>query len=641
MAETPRRRLAAIMFTDLVGFSSLAQQDERGALQLVREQEELAAPHLTSYGGRKIKSTGDGMLIEFSNARDAVEFAVALQRKVHDRNVERRGRPMQIRVGIHLGDVEVANGDILGDAVNIAARIEETADAGAVHVSKQVFDQIHSKVSFRFEKLEPRTLKGIRDPIEVYRATLPSNPTARFSDPLPVNRVAVLPFSNISPDPQDEYFADGLTEEMISELSKTPPLRVIARTSVMRYKNSQQSLSRIAEELNVGTVLEGSVRKAGSRIRITVQLIDARTEEHRWSETYDKDFDDIFAIQSQIAKNVAARLNLTVAPSSLAVQPPTRNLEAYSLYLKGRTLWTNRSNESVTMALKCFEEARDLDPSFPQAYAGIADCYSVLSDNGRIPWSDAGPIAIEAARKAVALDGRSAAAHASLGLALSRQYEWEAAEREFRTAIDLSPGYAPAHHWCYLMLRAQARETEANAELARAMEADPLSPMIWLHYGNRASRDGDDDGALRCLDRALELDPRSEMAYVYKVFLHAEQARMGDALQAFRAFEQLDAERQRNNVWYGLVLVALGRREEARNWASAHSRGPRGPSMHPMAIAWTYGALGEKDQFFAWLSRAQDDVRAGILVILSNPLLENVRSDPRFQEYLHRSRLAG
>ncbi len=628
------------MFTDLEGFASAVQQDERGALRLVEEQEKLSTPILAEHGGRKIKSIGDGMLIEFPNALDAVECAVALQQRVHERNEGTSGRPLLLRVGIHLGDVENRGDDVLGDTVNIASRIEPTAEPGGVCVSGPVFDQVHSKVALQFEKLKPRPLKGIRDPIEIYRVIFPWQQGAPRPKTLPANRIAVLPFVNISPDPRDEYFADGLTEETISELSKARPLRVIARTSVMRYKGAHQSLSSIAEELNVGTVLEGSVRKAGARIRITAQLIDAHTEEHLWSETFDRDFDDIFAIQSQIAKNVSTALNLALAPPTSPVPPPTRNLDAYSLYLKGRTLWTNRSNESVLAALRCFEEARDLDPSYAQAYAGIADCFSILADNGRMDWTEIGPTAVEAARKAVSLDGKSAAAHASLGLALTRQYEWEAAEREFRTAIDLSPGYAPGHHWYYLLLRTQLRHDEANVELARAMESDPLSPIIWTQFGIRAWLAGDDKEALARLDRVLELDPRFEMAYVYKVFLYASRGQTEAALDAFHAFERLDPERQRKNVWYGLLLVALGRREQARNWVETHTRDPANPTVQPMAIAWTYGALGDTDRFFEWLLRSRYYVRAGIIVLLTQPLFKGVRDDPRFQEFLRRCRLS-
>lgn len=627
------------MFTDLAGFASVTQQDERDALGLIQEQEELATPILAAHHGRTIKTMGDGMLIEFPNALEAVECSVALQQKVHERNEGTHGRPLLLRIGIHLGDVEVRGEDIMGDAVNIASRIEPVAEPGGVCVSGQVFDQVHSKVAFQFEKLKPHPLKGIRDPVELYRVVFPWQPGPIRPRSLPAHRIAVLPFANISPDPQDEYFADGLTEETISELSKARPLRVIARTSVMRFKGSRQSLSSIAEELHVGTVLEGSVRKAGSRIRITAQLIDATTEEHLWSETFDRDFDDIFAIQSQIAKNVAAALHLTLTPLSGPAGPPTRNLDAYSLYLKGRTLWTNRSNESVMAALKCFEEARDLDPRFAQAYAGIADCYSVLADNGRMDWSEIGPTAVAAARTAVSLDERLAAAHASLGLALTRQYEWEAAEREFLTAIDLSPGYAPAHHWYQLLLRTQRRDDEANIELGRAMEADPLSPIIWVHFGVRAWLAGDDREALTRLDGALALDPRFEMAYVYKIFVNAKRSDMDAAFAAFTAFERLNTDPERTNVWYGLLLVSIGRRDQARAWAESHGRDPAHPTVHPMAIAWTYGALGDKDGFYDWISRTQYYVGAGIVVLLTNPLLEGVRDDPRFRDFLRRCRL--
>ena len=265
------------MFTDLAGFTPLAQADEAGALRLLKEQEKMIRPILETHRGRKVKSMGDGLLIEFLNALDTVECGVDLQRQAHERNAREGAQPLQLRVGIHLGDVQQRGTDIFGDAVNIASRIEPLAEPGGVCLSDPVYVQVRNKVPYQLEKLGPKSLKGVREPIDVYRIVLPwAKEEAPAPGPSPP-RLAVLPLVNISPDPRDDYFAAPLTEELITVLSQIRGLRVISRTSVNQNKGTTKPLALIGSELGADSVLEGSVRKAGDRLRIAVQLIDTRT----------------------------------------------------------------------------------------------------------------------------------------------------------------------------------------------------------------------------------------------------------------------------------------------------------------------------------------------------------------------------
>ncbi|MFZ1023453.1 MAG: adenylate/guanylate cyclase domain-containing protein, partial [Thermoplasmata archaeon] len=286
MAST--RRLSAIMFTDMVGSTSSAQANEAEALKLRDEQASLVRPLFAAHQGREIKSMGDGFLSEFGSALRAVQCAIDIQQHLHERNSQPGTPPIQLRIGIHLGDVEQRESDIFGDAVNIASRIEPLAAPGGVCISGEVFSQVRNKIPNTLEKLPPTALKGLRISVDIYRVLLPWNGReASFSsnDPalLDTNRIAVLPFVSMSPDPNDEYFADGLTEELIANLALVKGLKVIARTSVMEYKKKDKHVSEIGKELGVGTIVEGSVRKAANRIRVTVQVIDVATEEHLWA----------------------------------------------------------------------------------------------------------------------------------------------------------------------------------------------------------------------------------------------------------------------------------------------------------------------------------------------------------------------
>src|SRR5580658_84758 len=342
MQSSGTRHLAAIMFMDIVGFTALAHAHESDALQVLDRHNQLLRPFFARFHGREVKTMGDAFLVEFGSALEATNCAVEIQLRLRE---QLRTSPtpdrVQIRIGVHLGDVVESNGDLLGDAVNIASRIEPLAEPGGICISGPVYDQVQNKVEMRFERIDSPGLKNVQMPIPVYRVVLDAEPSPTGTGPVAtevLRRLAVLPFTNMSPDPQDEFFADGLTEEIITELSRIPRLRVIARTSVMRYKSAPKPIREVGSELRVGYVLEGSVRKAGQRIRITTQLIDAATEEHLWADRFDRDLADVFAVQDDIATSVAGALDLRLRSTGSAARQGPVNVEAYTLYLRGRFL---------------------------------------------------------------------------------------------------------------------------------------------------------------------------------------------------------------------------------------------------------------------------------------------------------------
>jgi TolB-like protein/tetratricopeptide (TPR) repeat protein len=459
-----------------------------------------------------------------------------------------------------------------------------------------------------------------------------ADPARRDGEPgEAVGRLAVLPLVNMSPDPQDDYFADGLTDELITELSRIPNLRVIARTSVMRYKSAGESVRAIGSELRVGQVIEGSVRKAGNRIRITIQLIDATTEEHLWAERFDRELKDIFAVQADIASSVAQALHLRFQPERAPVRPPPPRIEAYTLYLRGRFLWNQRTNTSLNSAIHRFQEAIVEDPRFPLAYSGLADCYSVLIDRGVLPAKEALPLARAAALRGLELDPHLAEAHASLGLVLRHQSDSRGAERELRAAIQVNPGYAMAHHWLHLVLLEEGRIEEAGRELAKAEESDPLSPVVLNSSGHLAWITGDGEGALQKWDRALELGPPVDLSTFNRFALLVLSGRPDEAHGFLTAYESGPSELL-SKLWVGACAHALlGDRAGAEGRMAQLRSEPNGA---PVARAWSAvvsALLGDLDEAYRIAMDRDEAVGGWWWVLRTSPALANFRADPRYR----------
>ena len=463
------------MLTDIAGYTAMTQADERLALELLSEHALLLRDRFAGHQGREVKGTGDGFLVEFQSALDAVHCAIEIQEALHERNATvPKERALRLRIGIHLGDIVHRGDDVFGDGVNITSRVEPLAEPGGISLSRQVYDQVWNKLKLPLASLGEQELKNVKAPIEVFRVVLPwEGETVCPAPEADRLRIAVLPLVNISPDPADAYFADGMTEELIYSLSKVCCFRVIAQTSVIPYRGVKKPASLIGRELRVGTLLEGSVRKAGNRVRITLQLIDVQSEEHLWSEAYDRSLEDLLAVQSDVAQRVAEALQVRLAPREkerLDTQA-TGDLDAYMLYLKGRHLWNARTEDGARNAIELFRAAIALDPAYALAYSGMADAYCLLDDR---------PKAMEAAEKALALDPGPglAEAHASLGL-IREQFSKDiaGAEEELQRAIALNPSYAMARHWYAILLTVEGRNEEALAQLRKALELDPFSPV--------------------------------------------------------------------------------------------------------------------------------------------------------------------
>ncbi len=639
MMSGEQRRLAAVMFTDIVGYSSLTQKDERLALELLEEHRKIVRPIVARHNGREIKTMGDAFLIEFGSALEATRCAIDVQKALHDHNeqstVERR---VHLRIGIHLGDVLQRQSDVLGDAVNIASRIEPLAEADGICISEQVFDQVRNKLDCPIENLGPRQLKNIDYSIDVHRILWEKDSTASVS--LDRKRIAVLPFLNISPDPSDAYFADGLTEELIARLSTISGLKVIARTSTMRFRGTSKSVGEIGKELKSGTVLEGSVRKAANRLRVTAQLIDATTEEHLWVQNYDRQLEDVFAIQTEVAQNVSDALETQLLREEREhiEKKPTGDIGAYTFYLKGRYYWNERNKESLESAIKYFEEAIKRDPEFALAYSGLADCYVVLVDHSYLPPNEGNPKARQAARRALGLDNTLAEAHTSLATILSKDWEWAEAEREFNEALRLNANYPTAHHWYSIHLLGLGRLDDAMREAKAAQELDPLSPQIHAYAGILHFNARHYDSALEEFAKSLELDPNSVAAHEYRCYVYLFKSMFEEALAEMQLVLRFYHTSTANvKAFTGAVYAMAGRIEEAKRILRECEEMSAQEYVDPRWLMGTYSRLGNKDRAFEWLEKAFKAHTITPFEVKLSPFFDEITSDPRFEELMKKT----
>ena len=563
-----KRKLAAILSADAVGYSRLMAEDEAATVKTIAIYREIMSSLIKQHRGRVVDSPGDNVLAEFSSVVDAVQCAVAVQSEFQAHNAElAENRRMEFRIGINLGDVIDEEDRIYGDGVNIAARLESLADPGGICVSKTAFDQIETKLPLGYEYLGEQSVKNIPKPVGAYRVLMKpdaagkvigekrflgrySRRTAlaaiiilvviavglvswniylqqskrvepasldRMAYPLPDKpSIAVLPFVNMSDDPEQAYFSDGITEDIITTLSKVPKLFIIARNSTFTYKNRSVKVQQVAEELGVRYVLEGSVRKAGEKIRITAQLIDAVNGHHVWAERFDRDLKDIFALQDEIAMKVltALEVKLVGGQASLFISRGTDNLEAYLTVLQGREFHERSNRENNFMARQKFEEALALDPNYAAAFNLLARTHfmDVWLGSSKSPKASL-MTAIDLTQKAIVLDDSLADSHALLGYlyTLTRQHDKAIAQGE--RAVELDPNSSLAYLWLGTSLNYIGRNEEAVAMIEKAIRHNPMPPSSWYVFlGSALSNAGRYDEAVTASRKAVELSPNNIFA---------------------------------------------------------------------------------------------------------------------------------
>jgi adenylate cyclase len=489
-----KRKLIAVLIADVVGYSRLMEEEDMTTVRNLREYQEVIASYILRYGGRVIDSPGDNLLSEFKSAVDAVQCAVKIQRKLSELNAQiTDDRKMEYRIGINLGDVIEEGGKIYGDGVNVAARLESLAEPGGICISGVVYDQVKKKLNIEYQFVGQKSVKNIEEAVPVYRVlAFPSAASKRVTKakvesmafPLPEKpSIAVLPFTNMSGDPAQEYIGDGISENIISALSMGSAIFVIARNSTFTYKGRAVKVQHVAEDLGIQYVLEGSVQKSGDRLRVTAQLIDALNGHHLWSERYDRKIGDLFDLQDEITKKIVVSLQveLTSGEQARVFAKSTDNLDAWCYGVKGNYLLDKFNKEDNIKARELLEAAIKLDPGHLLAYVWLGATHTVAAAYG---WSES-PVdsfkrAHELAQKALTLDDKSAAVHILLGTIYLAQRDHDKAITEGNRSISLAPNLSIAHAHLAATMFFSGRFEEAIALTEKAMRLSPYYPAFYL-----------------------------------------------------------------------------------------------------------------------------------------------------------------
>jgi len=691
MSTDEQRKLAAIMFTDMVGYSALSQRDDKLALELLEEHRQLLREIFPRFHGTEIKTIGDAFLVEFNSALEAAQCAIEIQRALAKHNADvPPDRRIEVKIGIHIGDVVHRGGDVYGDGVNIASRIEPLAGAGGICVSMDVERQIRNAIDTRFEKLAPTELKNISVPMELFRIVLPwEKQTAvaakrEVASPVKPNTprlaagvvvvlvlaigfgwwwtshrrtgyaaknnagaagpgaagvsaksIAVLPFANLSHDPDNAYFATGIQDEIITRLSKIADLNVISCTSTQRFKSSPDDVPAIAAQLRVANILEGSIQRTADKVRVNVQLIKGATDTHLWADTFDRDLHDIFAVESEIAKTIADTLKarLTGSEQNAIAARPTENTEAYQLYLKGRFFWNKRTGQNLNKAADYFNQAIAVDPQYALSYVGLADSYLLMPLYGAGTPEDCYPKAKAAAEKALELDDLSAEAHTSRAQ-IHCYYDLDLAQavREFQRAIELNPNYPTAHQWygssCLISL---GRFDEAIAQVKRAIELDPLSLVINTDLGGTFYRARRYDEAILQLRKTVDLDPGFYYAHWNLGSALAAKGQMSAAISEYEKARSLNDDPSMLGLLANAYAVS-GNKAEALKIRDQLEAVSKQRYVSGYCFALVSLGLGDKEAALRWLEKSyQDHAGDALRFINVNPLLDSLRDDPRFR----------
>lgn len=632
------RRLAAIWFADIVGFTGISAKDERIAMSLVSLLQLCARRAVGHHGGRLVKFIGDEAMAEFGSTDSAVLAALELRLDFTGLSAK-HSTPALLRIGVHLGDVVTSEGDIYGDGVNTTSRIEREARPGEILVSEEVWRQLRKRTEFVLEDRGERELRGLDGSLRLYSVTLGEAPEHAQSPGEPLLpdswAIAVLPFIDISPAHDNEYFSDGMTEELIHSLSRVDGLRVASRTSSYAFKGRSLGIKEIAQALRVNVVLEGSVRKVGTRVRVTPLLIDATNGYQLWTETFERELENVFDLQETISGAIVDALQIKLGPEQI-VREHTRDTLAYDEYLKGRFHWNRHSPADFQKSIGHYERAIAADPGYALAWAGLADTYCTMGAVFLARPGDVYPRAKEAARKAIDLDPRLAPAHAALAEVQVRyEWDWEEAERGFRRALALDPEYADARYRYANLLRDLGRFDEAIVEVRRAQGADPYSLPISAAVAGVFYHARRYDEAIAESRRAVEQAPTFYNASYYLAVSYLMKGMPEEAVRHFQRVHELSSV-PASIAGIIVAYAAAGRREEAIALQTELLEMAEGgaPFAYPVASACV--ALGDREQAFRWFDRAVEERTSWLTSLRVEPRFEHLHGDPRFRRLLER-----
>jgi len=638
MTISGRRKLAAIMFTDMVGYTAMMQQNEQQAKINRDRHRKVLNSTIQKYSGTILQYYGDGTLSIFNSAVDAVSSAIGIQQQLQ------QDPKIPLRIGIHTGDIVHDDEGIYGDGVNIASRIESMAIPGSVLISGKVFDEIKNHIQFKTKSYGPFQLKNVAHPTRIYGLVAEGCLTPDVSElkgkGAPTNRsIAVVPFVNMSTDPENEYFSDGITEEILNALVKIDGLQVTSRTSSFAFKGKNLDVKEIGKQLNVSTVLEGSVRKAGNMVRITAQLINSVDDYHIWSESYDRQLEDIFKVQDEISRKIANQLRVMLTTKDRQknlVTAPTENLDAYNTYLRGVFFLSSWTPQGAKKAIEYFQHAIKMEETFSLPYSGLAYSYTMLGAMGQMLPLKAYPIGKEMAEKALELDSELAESHIAIAL-IKLFYEWDldGAGKSLARAKELNPGSANVYHFYAFYYIARGQYEEGLKSMEQALELDPLSLIINEHYASGLTWVGRLEDSLAHLEKTLELDPNFRPAIENKGWVYLEMRDYENALKCFLRFQELTGHPLKGMVGLGYTYAIKGDIEKAQECLDKLAQREK---LEPeillhMDYVVIYTGLNDLDKAFFHLEEGLKQ-KAGIFFIKTSTIFSELRKDPRFKKLM-------
>ncbi|MDB5221676.1 MAG: adenylate/guanylate cyclase with repeat [Chitinophagaceae bacterium] len=635
------RQLAAIMFADMTGYTALMGENEGEAKILRDRQRQTLEKFIPGHNGKIIQYFGDGTLSIFNSAIDAVQSAIDIQKELQ------KEPKVSLRIGIHSGDIVYDHEGVYGDSVNLASRIEALSLPGAVLISDKVFDEVKNQPAINTVLLGKYNLKNVKRQVGVYAVANEELvvPTASQINVKAGSEksIAVLPFVNMSADPENEYFSDGISEEILNALTRVDGLQVTARTSSFSFKGKNEDVRKIGITLGVSTVLEGSIRKAGKRIRITAQLINTADGYHIWSEVYDSDLEDIFQVQDEISLKIVNRLKENFAvkkeEKEHIIKPLTDNIDAYNLYLKGRYHWNRSNPEDIKKAIAIFEEVITMDPDFALPYCALSFCYSFLGSTGIMAPTEAFPKAKDYTLKAIELDPNNAESHLSLAtIKFFHNWDFDGAEASLNKALSLclnSSLINQVHGW---FLIAKGDFIKAIEKMEQAVKLDPLSMPLMSNLADAYSFAGRFEEALAQYDRIIEMDPTYRRGFEGRGMIFLAKGENEKAVKDFEQYHKLIGNPLKGLSSLGHAYAAAGYTDKAFECLEKikqRERDEPGTILH-MDYAFLYSGLKDFDKAFHYLNKTYEQrigiACLGMIFCIRYPMLKELKTDPRFKE---------
>jgi TolB-like protein len=627
------------MFTDIVGYTALMGNDEQKAFDLLNINRRIQKPIIEQFNGQWIKELGDGVMASFNSVSDAVKAAIQIQETCN------KSKEFQLRIGIHLGEVVFENNDVFGDGVNIASRIQAIAGPGCIYISEPVQNNVANKQGIETRFIKQELLKNVKEPINIYEVLIASandssNPAMQKKSQKSVAKsIVVLPFENMSPEKDQDYFCDGITEEIINSLAHVDSLKVIARTTSFAFKGKYVDVRNIGKELGVEMILEGSLRKSGNRLRITAQLIRVSDGTHIWSEKYDREMKDIFEIQDELSLAIVDELKIQLFEEERKqiLKNNTQNLTAYNYYLKGRYYWNNsRTKEGIEKTIRYYEQAIEADPDYALACAGLAIAHTVAADWGFMKAKKALPKIKEFQTRALGLDNSLAEIHSSLMYSYAFiEWDWEKAELEFKKSVELNPNSPEVHHIYAIFQVCLGNIEKAIKHNTMARELDPLSLIFNFASGLILYMSRQYDEAISQFRKTLSINNDFISAYFWASFCYLQKGQYQEAVEEYQNVLIRDTRTEKFVPVIDEIFRNFGIKGFL-NWLV--DEGIRHhPEIYNQSYYLTvcYAMLNEKEKAFEMLKQTCDLRSARIAMIKEDPGLDNLREDPEFKVFLN------